>query len=936
MQEILYTLLIFPIEGFLSILYQHFLKLFWIDGIAIILLSIAVTVITLPLYNMAESWQNAERDIQKRMKKKIQDIKSVFSGSERHMIIRTYYRQNNYHPIYSLRSVLGLAIQVPFFIAAYHYLSNLESLKGATYYIIADLSKPDSLITISGLTINLMPIIMTVINIASAMVYSKKLNLREQFQLYAMALLFLVLLYSSPAGLVLYWTMNNVCSLVKNIIYLSENRVKIFKRTIYSFIAALFVFSLLLRFPFFKEIAGLYDVKISSIKILRRNLILGVVIILLPVAPALLRYVSNFIDRWCGELFNNPAKRFKIFILSCVVIFLMTSMVIPTSLISSSTQEFSNSFESLTNPLIILKTVSLQALSLFIIFPLSAYFLFKDRIKQNITFIMLFASMMSLVNLYIFRGDYGIIMSNLKFDSPDIMVHSIADIALNIFAAIVIISIIIFAINRCYYKVITTVLGLIALTFIPMIVINSGVIISSHNDYVKIVTSGKSVSVEARDPDPVFNLSKTKKNVIVIMADQAISSYFGEMIQYDPEIKNKLNGFVLYPNTLSFNAHTRLGVPPVFGGYDYTPIEINKRPEITLVEKHNESLLLMPLVFRKYGYNTIFTDASYANYSDTPDNSIFEKQNLKSDHLIGKYSARWIENWNKQNSNDAPIVKKNDYRSFMENNLISFSFFRTAPVFLRKYIYDDGFWHNANYRYNINKSLPSRLIANYSALDYLPEITSYDSNSDELIILVNELSHIPYILHPPDFVPGEKPRADYENNYKLTFNDDVSLERFCVNIATLKKLTEWFDELKKEGVYDNTKIIIVSDHGHQVDTAAFRNMTTDTELNKIFPWYNPLLLVKDFGSKNELSISDKFMTNADVPSIAASHLDNPINPFTENPLNKFSKDNGVEIVTIHRWEKSDHGKYTFTFNDEDVIRVKDNIFEKNNWQGEVK
>ena len=31
-----------------------------------------------------------------------------------------------------------------------------------------------------------------------------------------MALIFLVLLYSSPAGLVLYWTMNNVFSLVKS------------------------------------------------------------------------------------------------------------------------------------------------------------------------------------------------------------------------------------------------------------------------------------------------------------------------------------------------------------------------------------------------------------------------------------------------------------------------------------------------------------------------------------------------------------------------------------------------------------------------------------------------------------------------------------------------------------------------------------------------
>ncbi len=67
--------------------------MFWIDGHAIILLSIVVNILILPLYNMAESWQNIERDIQDRMKKKLGDIKAVFRGSERHMITRTFYRQ---------------------------------------------------------------------------------------------------------------------------------------------------------------------------------------------------------------------------------------------------------------------------------------------------------------------------------------------------------------------------------------------------------------------------------------------------------------------------------------------------------------------------------------------------------------------------------------------------------------------------------------------------------------------------------------------------------------------------------------------------------------------------------------------------------------------------------------------------------------------------
>ena len=77
---------------------------------------------------------------------------------------------------------------------------------------------PDALLTIGGLSINLLPVLMTVINIISSSIYTKGAPLKEKVQLYGMALLFLVLLYDSPSGLVLYWTANNTFSLIKNII----------------------------------------------------------------------------------------------------------------------------------------------------------------------------------------------------------------------------------------------------------------------------------------------------------------------------------------------------------------------------------------------------------------------------------------------------------------------------------------------------------------------------------------------------------------------------------------------------------------------------------------------------------------------------------------------------------------------------------------------
>jgi Na+/H+ antiporter NhaD/arsenite permease-like protein len=74
------------------------------------------------------------------------------------------------------------------------------------------------MLTIGSVTVNVLPILMTLINIVSGMIYTRGMPLKSKIQLYGMALIFLVLLYDSPAGLVFYWTLNNLFSLGKNIL----------------------------------------------------------------------------------------------------------------------------------------------------------------------------------------------------------------------------------------------------------------------------------------------------------------------------------------------------------------------------------------------------------------------------------------------------------------------------------------------------------------------------------------------------------------------------------------------------------------------------------------------------------------------------------------------------------------------------------------------
>ena len=94
-------------------------------------------------------------------------------------------------------------------------------------------------------------------------------------------------------------------------------------------------------------------------------------------------------------------------------------------------------------------------------------------------------------------------------------------------------------------------------------------------------------------------------------------------------------------------------------------------------------------------------------------------------------------------------------------------------------------------------------------------------------------------------------------------------------------LGQWFDYLRENELYDNTRIIIVADHGygfHQFDDLLMDDLGFDAE------GLNPVLMVKGFGSTG-FTTSYEFMTNAGTPALAlAGIIDNPVNPYTGNPI----------------------------------------------------
>ena len=128
---------------------------------------------------------------------------------------------------------------------------------------------------------------------------------------------------------------------------------------------------------------------------------------------------------------------------------------------------------------------------------------------------------------------------------------------------------------------------------------------------------------------------------------------------------------------------------------------------------------------------------------------------------------------------------------------------------------------------------------------------------------------------------------------------------YHVNVATYIQLGEWFDYLRANGVYDNTRIILVSDHGKDINQFGINCNNQNLEC------FMPLLMVKDFNAKG-FNVKEDFMTNGDTPLLATEGLIiSPVNPFTGNPLTSEAKNGTQTVLYTDEWNPSD--KYVYNF-----------------------
>ena len=975
--DILYNITIYPIEFIIEIVFYLFNNVFK-SGYAtsLFFLSLIINFISLPLYNIAESWQAKERAIQEKMKPMIDNIKAVYKGDQRYLLIRACQRINGYKTIYAFRGTLGLLIQIPFFLAAYNFIHNLSGLQLGSFLFIKDFSKPDAAINIGNITINILPFIMTLFSLLSGLVYSKKLKFKESLPLYIVSLIFLVLLYNSPSGLVFYWTLNCLFSLIKNI-FIEYKLYKVFIVNKYKILRGYNIFFIMLTIIFlllvslskidrkgyvdiidyvyniddnyvynakfipyskiFKQ-SDLFNLKIRKEKIpdyvvninyssfvniinsielndsienigkielyyslnIRETLINIYLAFLFIFILVNLSGIENFILKYNSKTNEEFIKiRNQLFLISALSISALAGFFIPCQLISSSPEEFEYPFSLILNDLS-------MSLGLFLFYPLFIYVLFSQKVKNFITLVFIFLSSIVLINAFIFVGNYGYITSDFIFDNAELLKASNKDIFFNIISIIIVFSIVLFVILK-NKRILINIYFIILIVLIGISIHN---IFNIYKEYKHIKYIEKQ-NIDMQNSEKIFKLSKTGKNIFVFVLDMAVSSYWYDIIEKHEKYKMGLDGFVFFPNTVSHSGHT-ITVASLYGGYDYLPYEISTNGNYNYNNIVNNALLTIPYSLSIYGYKSGLLNMPYVSPTifNTNKNMYakYQDKNL-TDYSLNKYLG--INQLTNYNNLKKILINKKVFR---------FSIFRMMPIYNRY-----SFYRNGNWAMHQN-TISDISYINYSLLLYTKDFTTIENNGNYYNALHNGITH-----YPTFFDSNYKPISGKETDINIKdydfYKDEFSIKHLYANGASIECMLSFIEFLKNNNIYDNTKIIIVSDHALYDINTSFN--IANTNLILIDP-FNALLLYKDFNARGEIKIDTNFMTIADTPYLATKHIPNIKNPFNNKLITNDYKTNGAYILMPNSLEPSQQFSNRYNFNV--YYHVRNNIFDINNWK----
>jgi len=180
-------------------------------GVAIILLTIVLRVLTFPLTQRSMKSMKRFSLIAPEMKA-IQE-KYANDKAKLQEELMALYRRKGMNPLAAMGGgCIPMLIQMPFMVALYFALQSSIELRHAPFmWWIDDLSAPETLFAVGGIPIRILPLLMGASMILQQrMTPTPNADPQQRQMMMLMSVMFIFLFYQFPAGLVLYWFVSNL------------------------------------------------------------------------------------------------------------------------------------------------------------------------------------------------------------------------------------------------------------------------------------------------------------------------------------------------------------------------------------------------------------------------------------------------------------------------------------------------------------------------------------------------------------------------------------------------------------------------------------------------------------------------------------------------------------------------------------------------------
>jgi YidC/Oxa1 family membrane protein insertase len=200
--ELLIVPMLFVLHFFHSFLHNY--------GVAIILLTLCIKIVTWPL----QSFANRSGKRMQAVAPKLKELQAKFKEQPEKLNTETFalYKEYGVNPF---GGCLPALIQMPVFFSLYYMLQNAGELRGQSFLWVHDLTRPDTVATWQHLALNPLPLMVTGLTMVMMRMTPQIGDPNQAKIAQFMPLIFLFVFYNFAAALSLYYVINNCVSIIQ-------------------------------------------------------------------------------------------------------------------------------------------------------------------------------------------------------------------------------------------------------------------------------------------------------------------------------------------------------------------------------------------------------------------------------------------------------------------------------------------------------------------------------------------------------------------------------------------------------------------------------------------------------------------------------------------------------------------------------------------------